>query len=73
MKWTRLSAASLGAIGAFLAGFVVFNVGFLIYVERTYPGPNSMAGAAAFYYGIPVGVACAVIAFALILLRTRHW
>jgi hypothetical protein len=73
MKGTRLSAASLGAIGVFQASFVVFNVGFLIWVDRTYPGPNSTAGVAAFFYGIPVALVPAVIAFALILLRTRHW
>ncbi|HEX7285382.1 MAG TPA: hypothetical protein VF532_04330 [Candidatus Angelobacter sp.] len=69
----RLAAATLGGIVAFLASFVLFNVVFLLYVENRYPHPGSTAGAAAFYYGLPVGATAAAFVFLMILIKTRAW
>jgi hypothetical protein len=42
--------------------FVIFNVLYIEWAVRRYPHNNSMAGLAAFIYGIPVGLGCGILA-----------
>jgi len=58
--------ASLGvAVLAFIASFIVFNIAYIVWAVRRYPHHNSMAGVAAFIYGLPVGAACALLSFGI--------
>ena len=58
----RLTQCLAVAIVVFLAVFVLFNILYILWAVKCYPHANSMAGFAAFIYGIPVGGVAAVIA-----------
>ena len=58
--------ASMGvAVIAFIAGFVAFNIAYIVWAVRRYPHHNSMAGVAGFVYGLPVGAVSAALSFAI--------
>lgn len=67
MKKTPWKLALLWAVIAFPVSFVIFNVAFIYWAVRTYPHNSSMAGLAAFIYGFPVGLACSLVTFVVVL------
>ena len=58
----RFFWAVVGGVVACAVSFVVFNVAYIEWAVWRYPHNNSMAGFAAFIYGIPVGLMCGIIA-----------
>ncbi|MGO9306947.1 MAG: hypothetical protein ACLP3R_25140 [Candidatus Korobacteraceae bacterium] len=54
-----------GILGAYI-GFKVFRIAYVDWAVWRYPHNNSMAGFAAFMYGIPVGAISGVIGFCLV-------
>lgn len=68
----RLILSFTAAIASFVASFFVFNFAFIRWAIWRYPQHNSMAGMEAFYYGLPVAAAFAVIGFVLVLRRTSR-
>ena len=61
----RLVISFLVAAAAFVFSFIVFNIEFIEWATWRYPHNNSMAGFAAFIYGIPVGGVFAILGFFL--------
>jgi len=57
------------ALVAFIISFIAFSFLYIEWAVWRYPQTNSMAGMAAFFLGIPIGVVFAVISFALAF----HW
>jgi hypothetical protein len=68
----RWAPALAWGLASSLVSFVIFNVAFIFWAERTYPEHNSMAGVAAFFYGIPVGLLCGIAGFFLALAITNR-
>jgi hypothetical protein len=66
----RIGISFVIAFGTFILSFVVFNVVFIQWAVWRYPHNNSMAGFAAFIYGVPVGMIFAAIAFVIAFRRT---
>jgi tetrahydromethanopterin S-methyltransferase subunit E len=48
------------------ATFIIFNIAYIKWAVWRYPHHNSMAGLAAFLYGLPVGAICGIIAFCFV-------
>jgi hypothetical protein len=67
----RFSSSLIAAAAAFVVGFVIENVVYIEWAVREYPHNNSMAGLAAFAYGIPVGGLCAGVVFCLVFFKGR--
>ena len=67
----RFSSSLIAAAAAFVVGFVIENVVYIEWAVREYPHNNSMAGLAAFAYGIPVGALCAGGVFCLVFFNGR--
>lgn len=64
MTKTRSSLIAFGfSVIGFLIVFVGFNVAYMIWAVRAYPHSNSMAGLAAFIYGMPIAGAAALVIF----------
>src|SRR5271154_6043459 len=57
-------AIVVGILGAYI-GFKVFSIAYVDWAVWRYPHNNSMAGLAAFMYGIPVGAICGISGFCL--------
>lgn len=72
MKNLRWGIAVLWAVIAFPVSFLIFNIVFLIWAEKTYPHNNSMAGLAAFMYGFPVALVASVATFIAVLAITNQ-
>jgi hypothetical protein len=68
----RLIISFTASVAAFVATFFAFNIAYIQWADWRYPHHNSMAGFAAFYYGLPVGAAFAILGFALAFHRTSH-
>ena len=67
-----LIAFGFSVIG-FAAVFVGFNVAYVMWAVRAYPHNNSMAGFAAFIYGMPIaGGAALAIFIATFWVRIRR-
>ena len=65
----RLVLSLLIAVAAFIISFIVFNFVYIEWAVWRYPQANSMAGMTAFFLGIPIGAAFAIIIFAI----TYYW
>src|SRR5262249_43491145 len=52
----RWGMALLWAVIVFPISYIIFNVAFMLWAQKTYPHANSMAGFVAFIYGFPVGL-----------------
>ena len=72
MKKTPWKLALIWAVIAFPVSFVIFNVAFIYWAVKAYPHNNSMAGFAAFIYGFPVGLACSLVTFVVVLAVSRR-
>ncbi|MDW5267931.1 MULTISPECIES: hypothetical protein [Acidobacteriaceae] len=59
--------SSLIALGFSIIGFAIvfvgFNIAYIVWAELRYPHNNSMAGLAAFIYGMPIAGIAALIVF----------
>jgi hypothetical protein len=69
-----LVAASSGVLGAYIS-FKLFSFAYIEWACWRYPHNNSMAGFAAFMYGIPIGTLCGILLFCLVLFwnKTGPW
>jgi len=61
----------LVALGSFVLSFIIFNVAYITWAVWKYPQHNSMAGFAAFIYGVPVGAACGILGAAIAFKLTK--
>jgi len=59
-----------GVLGAYIS-FKVFSIAYVNWAVWRYPHNNSMAGLAAFMFGIPLGAICGVVAFCFVFFY-RH-
>lgn len=71
-KASDVGAAFLAAIAAFFVSFFVFYVAYITWAVHTYPHYESMMGFAAFFYGLPVGGAFAVVTFVCVFIWRRR-
>ena len=55
-------AMAAGALGAYLS-FKAFSIAYINWAVWRHPHNNSMAGLAAFIYGIPIGAICGIVVF----------
>jgi hypothetical protein len=68
----KLIISFTAASVAFVIALFVFNFAYVRWAIAHYPQHNSMAGMAAFYYGLPVAAAFAIIGFAIAFRRTSR-
>lgn len=71
-KASDVGVALLAAIAAFFVSFFVFYVGYIEWAVHTYPHYDSMMGFAAFFYGLPVGGAFALVTFVFVFFWRRR-
>lgn len=67
-----VGVALLAAIAAFFVSFFVFYVAYITWAVHTYPRYESMMAFAAFFYGIPVGGAFALVTFVCVFIWRRR-
>lgn len=60
----RIAIAVVVAVVVFVVTFVAFNFLYIQWAVWRYPHNNSMAGLAAFIYGLPVAAGFALLGFA---------
>jgi hypothetical protein len=68
----RIGISLLVAFASFVLSFIIFNVAYIKWAVWRYPQHNSMAGFAAFIYGIPIGAACALLGAAIAFPLTKR-
>ena len=68
----RVFWTAVGGVVVCIVSFVIFNVLYIEWAAWRYPHNNSMAGLAAFAYGIPVGLGCGIVAAAAIAARLKR-
>jgi len=68
----RWGLAFLWAIIVFPVSYIIFNIAFVLWAEKTYPHANSMAGFAAFVYGFPAGLMASLATFLVVLATTKY-
>ena len=71
MNANQMIVSVFVAIAACIVGFVVFNIAYIEWAVWCYPHNNSMAGLAAFIYGIPVSLLIGLVTFTLLRQRFR--
>jgi hypothetical protein len=72
LNMRRFLLATAGALIALTVSFLVFNFAYIEWAVWKYPHHNSMAGFAAFIYGIPVALGAGVIAFVIVFLKSKR-
>lgn len=70
-KALRIGIALATSIAAFVFSFVVFIICYIEWAVHRYPQNNSMAGFAAFMYGLPIAFVVAICVFVLALVRLK--